>query len=112
MERFGILEMEAVAEVHREEARTGWKYEAFHTVLDNDFHNVPEGWTLVFLRSTPVQVVPDLLLASIEMESVQGFAHDPEQQCLVCFYDANSEAGISVYRAIMRLVVNWLDANL
>jgi hypothetical protein len=112
MERFGILEMELVADIYREEQKTDWKFDAFHTVLDNNFNRVPHGWTVVYLRSTPVQIVPDCLLDNVKELSMNGFAHDPEESCLVCLYDARSEEGMVVFRLIMELVVDWLDANL
>lgn len=111
MERFGIVEMEFVADLHRMQEANNHKYDAFHVILDNNFHKVPEGWTVVFLRNTPVQVVPDNLVPDIQEMSVSGFIHEPENQSLVCLYDANSEAGETMFRAVMELVVGWMDAN-
>jgi len=112
MERFGILEMEFVADLHRIEEREQTKFSAFRTILDNNFNFIPAGWSVVFLRNTPVQILPDALLIDIKEISTRGFMHDSEDKRLVCLYDANTEEGRAMFRAIMGLVVGWLDANM
>jgi hypothetical protein len=112
MERFLEPEMDVVSSIHKQQDVEKWKYKTFHVILENDFNNVPEGFTTICLRDTPVQVVPDDCIRLIKLISLRGFFYENNERRLRCFYSLNSEDGERVYRQIMECVVSWMDKNL
>lgn len=112
MERFTHFQMASVAQANRTCENHPDKYKAFHIILDNDFANIPENYTGVFLRGTPVQIVPDDCISEIKLLSSQGFFRENNERRFVCKYDAGSEEGIKLYRAIMECVAVWMNKNL
>lgn len=112
MERFLDVEM-AVISVHNQLSETDKnKYKIFRTILDNDFNSIPENFTAVFLRGTPVQIVPDDCIREIKLMSLRGFFHENNESRFVCFCDANSKEGQRLFRDIMECVVKWMSVRL
>lgn len=112
MERFTHPEMEVIAKANQTAETQPEKYKAFHVILANNFNEIPENYTAVFLRGTPVQIVPDDCLREIKLLSSQGFFRENNERRFVCKYDAGSEEGIKLYRAIMECVTRWMDKYL
>jgi hypothetical protein len=112
MERFSEFEMGIVSRANQASETHPDKFKAFHIILENNFNEIPENYTAVFLRGTPVQVVPDYCIREIRFLSLRGFFHEINERRFVCKYNAGSEEGIQLYRAIMDCVVRWMDQNL
>ncbi len=112
MERFLDVEMAVISGLNKLDETQGSKYKAFRTILENNFNNVPENYTTVFLRSTPVQVVPDDCIREIKLISSRGFFYENNESRFICFYSASSEEGDGIYRQIIECVVKWMSINL
>lgn len=112
MERFLDTEMALISGLNKLEETDNSKYKAFRTILDNDFTNIPENYTAVFLRSTPVQIVPDDCIGEIKLMSLRGFLHENNESRFVCFSYITSPEGSALYREIMECVIRWMDKNL
>jgi hypothetical protein len=113
MERMGILEMDELQklEVLRNAAKGGQPDFAFITILENDFDMIPEGFTGVYMRDWPCQIVPDQLLDKIKQFSVGGFDHAPEDHELHLFLSRDSAVGKWLKSKIFELTEKWLNEN-
>lgn len=118
MERIGILEM---AEI--EVATTGQtvtmslpadvsKHDAFYTMMRNDFSLIPEGFTGVYFRNEPYQVVPNAVLPEIMKLSTKGFAHVPEDFELFLFISWSTPEGKDIGGQVIELMAEWMEENL
>lgn len=113
MERMGILEMDAVQEqeVLQVSKKVDKKRFAFDTMVDNNFYAIPEGFTGVYFRDEPYQIVPDDLLDKIKALSTGGFEAIPEDHELHLLADMYTEKGKDLAEMVLGLMYRWFADN-
>lgn len=113
MERIGIMEMQEMNKMNMARTFSEWKHDAVLILLNNDFTKpAPMGYVAVYLRSTPVKIVPVELVEEIKKLSYHGFMYDHMERKLICLLDADCMEGLTLCSDISKLLFSWIEKNI
>lgn len=77
-------------------------------LASNNYREIPEGYTAIYLRDEPVCVIPDRLKLAVKQLSPRGFFDIAEDRFMMLPVEKNTPEGAELEQQLTDLVVNYI----